>query len=136
MLSKKEKHKSEKSNMELDEESLDKNVFDKLMEGKQYEFVIKHDDGSMSIANTNNLFHLEQTNEPDRFYIKNNNKTNYDENAYPFSKIIKLKHEPEEAPEEKLVQYTADIIVELKNRDGTVVPMRDLLDTGTTYTII
>jgi hypothetical protein len=34
------------------------------------------------------------------------------------------------------VHYTADIIVEIKNRDGTVVPMRALLDTGTTATII
>jgi hypothetical protein len=34
------------------------------------------------------------------------------------------------------VQYTADIIVEIKNRDGTVVPMRALLDTGTRATII
>jgi hypothetical protein len=30
----------------------------------------------------------------------------------------------------------ADIIVEIRNRDGTVVPMRALLDTGTTATII
>jgi hypothetical protein len=56
--------------------------------------------------------------------------------AYSFSKMIKLKHEPEEAQENKPVQYTADIIVEIKNRDGTVVPMRALLDTGTTATII
>jgi hypothetical protein len=34
------------------------------------------------------------------------------------------------------VQYTVDIIVEIKNRDGTVVPMRALLDTGTTSRII
>jgi hypothetical protein len=40
--------------------------------------------------------------------------TEYDELAYPFSKIIKLKHEPEEAQENKPVQYTADIIVEIK----------------------
>jgi hypothetical protein len=36
-----------------------------------------------------------------------------------FSKRIKLKHEPEAAQENKPVQYTADIIVEVKNRDGT-----------------
>jgi hypothetical protein len=34
------------------------------------------------------------------------------------------------------VQYTVDIIVEIKNRDRTVVPMRALQDTGTTATII
>jgi hypothetical protein len=54
--------------------------------------------------------------------------------AYPFSKRIKLKHKPEEAQENVAVQYTADIIVQ-KNRDGTVVPMRALLDTGTKATI-
>jgi hypothetical protein len=68
--------------------------------------------------------------------FKNNNKNNYDEIAYPLSKKIKLKHEPKAAPEKKPVQYTADIIVEIKSRDGTVVPIRALLDTGTTSTII
>jgi hypothetical protein len=66
----------------------------------------------------------------------NNYNNNYDELAYPFSKRIKLKHEPEKAQENGPVQYTADIIVEIKNRDGIVVPMRALLDTGTTATII
>jgi hypothetical protein len=55
---------------------------------------------------------------------------------YPFSKRIKLKHEPEEAQENKPLQYTAYIVVEIKNRDGTVVPMRVFLDIGTTDTII
>jgi hypothetical protein len=66
------------------------------------------------------------------------NNYNYynDEIAYPFSKRIKLKHEPEAAQENKPVQYTADIIVEIKNRDGTLVPMRALLETLTTSTII
>jgi hypothetical protein len=45
---------------------------------------------------------------------KDNNIDNNDEIAYPFSKRIKLKHEPEEAPEKETVQYTADIIVEIK----------------------
>jgi hypothetical protein len=60
----------------------------------------------------------------------------YDELAYPFSKRIRLKNEPEEAQENKPVQFTADIIVEIKNIDGTVVPMRALLDTGNTATIV
>jgi hypothetical protein len=77
----------------------------------------------MSVVNTNNLFYFKQNNEPDEI-------------AYPFSKRIELKHEPEAAPEDKPVQYTADIIVDIKNRDGTVVPIRPLLDTGTTSTII
>jgi hypothetical protein len=66
----------------------------------------------------------------------NNYNNDYDELAYPFSKRIKLKHEPEKAQENILLQYTADIIVEIKNIDGTVVPMRALMDTGTTATII
>jgi hypothetical protein len=136
MLSNKEKQKNEKTNMKIDDESLDMNVFEKLMEGKHNEIVSKNDDDSMSIENTNNLFHFEQTNTPDKSYIKNNNYNNNDEIAYPLIKRIKLKHDPEVAPKNKPVQYTADIIVEIKNRDGTVVPMRALLDTGTTSTIL
>jgi hypothetical protein len=41
ILSKKEKQKNDESNMELDDKSLDINVFDKLIEGKQNEIVIK-----------------------------------------------------------------------------------------------
>jgi hypothetical protein len=66
----------------------------------------------------------------------NNNYYYYEDLSYPFSKRIKLKHEPEEAQENNPVQHTADIIVEIKNRNGTVVPMGALLDTGTTATII
>jgi hypothetical protein len=72
----------------------------------------------------------------DKSCLDNNYNKYYDEIAYPFSKRIKLKHEPEEAHDNKPVQYTADITVEIKNRCGTVVPMRALLDTGTTSTII
>jgi hypothetical protein len=79
----------------MDEESLDMNVFD-MLTGKHNELVSKNDNDSMSI--TYNLFHFEQTNEPDKCYFKNN-KNNSDEISYPFSKIIKLKHEPEAAPE-------------------------------------
>jgi hypothetical protein len=133
MLTKREKHKKDKASTDMDEEYLDMNVFD-MFTGKHNEIVSNNDDDSMSI--TNNLFHFEKTNEPDKCYLKNNNENNNDETSYPFNKIIKLKHEPETAPEKKPVQYTADIIVEIENRDGTVVPMRALLDTGTTATII
>jgi hypothetical protein len=119
--------------MDVDYVSLDMNVF-YMFTGKHNEFVSKYYNGSTSI--TNKLFHFKQTNEPDKCYFKYNNNDNYDEISYPFSKIIKLKHEPEEAPKKRPVQYTADIIVEIKNRDGTVVPIRALLDTGTTSTII
>jgi hypothetical protein len=72
----------------------------------------------------------------DKYCLDNNNNYNYDAIAYPFTKRFKLKHEPEAAQENKPVQYTADIIVEIKNRDGKVLPIRALLDTGTTATII
>jgi hypothetical protein len=72
----------------------------------------------------------------DKSCLDNNYNNYYDEIAYPFSKIIKLKHEPGAAQENKPVQYTADIILEIKNRDGEVVPMRALLDTGTTAAVI
>jgi predicted aspartyl protease len=109
------------------------NVFD-VFTGKHNDFLSKNDYDLMSI--TNNLFHFEQTNEPDKCYLKNNKNNIYYEIAYPFIKRIKLKHDPEAGPEKKPVQYTLDIIVEIKNRDGTVVPIRALLDTGTTSTII
>jgi hypothetical protein len=127
MLTKKEKQTKKKDNMEVDDESLDMNVFEKLMEGKRTEIVSNGDGDSKSIKQNN------MTDSP----CLSNNYNNYnDELAYPFSKRIKLKHEPEEAQENKQVQYTANIIVEIKNRDGTVVPMIALLDTGTTATII
>jgi hypothetical protein len=57
----------------MDEYSLDMNVFD-MFTGEHHEIVSKNDDDSMSI--TNNLFHFEQTNDPDKCYLKNNNKNN------------------------------------------------------------
>jgi hypothetical protein len=103
-----------KTNAEGDEDSLDMNVFEKLMEGKQPMFVNENNDDLISINDTDTFDYSMQ-----------------DKNTH---ESIKLKHEPEKAHEN--VQYTADIIVEIKNRDDTVVPMRALLDTGTTSTII
>jgi hypothetical protein len=49
MLSKKEKQKKEESNMELDDESLDMNVFNNFfMEGKHNESISNNVDDSMS----------------------------------------------------------------------------------------
>jgi hypothetical protein len=64
---KREKQKNEKDSTEMDEESLDMKVFD-MFTGKHNEILSKNDDGSMSI--TNNLFHFEQTNDPDKCYLK------------------------------------------------------------------
>jgi hypothetical protein len=91
------------------------------MEGKHNEIVSNDDDNSMIIESTNNVFHFGQNNSTDKSFLDNNYNNKYDEIAYPFSKRIKLKHEPEAAQENKSVQYTSDIIVEIKNRDGTVV---------------
>jgi hypothetical protein len=135
-LTKKEKQTKKKDSIDVDDESLDMNVFEKLMEGKHKEIVSNDDGDSTSINSTNNLLHVGQNNMTDKSCIDNNYYNNYDEIAYPISKRIKVKHDPEAAQENKPVQYTADLIVEIKNRDGTVVPMRALLDTGTTATII
>jgi hypothetical protein len=135
-LTKKEKQSKKKDNMEVDDESLDMNIFEKLMEGKHTQIVTKIYDNLKSINYTNIFYYSEQNNMTDQSCKDNNYNNVYDELAYPFSKRIKLKHEPEEAQENNPVQYTADIIVEIKNRDGTALPMTALLDTGTTSTII
>jgi hypothetical protein len=106
------------------------------MEGKQQMFVNENND-DLIISNDTNTFDYSMQNKNSLESINHNNYSDdYDELAYPFSKRIKLEHEPETDHENVPVQYTADIIVEIKNRDGTVVPIRALLDTGTTATII
>jgi hypothetical protein len=106
------------------------------MEGKHTKIVNKSNDDLKSINNTHTFDYSIQDKITNKYCKDNNYNNDYDELAYPFSKRIKPKHEPEEAQEHIPVQYTADIIVEIKSRDGTVVPMRALLDTGTTPTII
>jgi hypothetical protein len=76
MLTKREKQKKEKSSTDMDEESLDINVCEVFTDNHK-EIVRNNDDNSMSI--TNNLFHFEQTNEPDKCYLKNYSKNKYDE---------------------------------------------------------
>jgi hypothetical protein len=134
MLTKKDKQS--KKNAEGDDDSLDMNVFEKLMEGKHTMILTKSNDDLISINYTGNFDYSMQDKITHKYCEDNDYNNDYDELAYPFSKRIKLKHEPEKAQENVPVQYTADIIVEIKNRDGTVVPMRALLDTGTTATII
>jgi hypothetical protein len=136
MLTKKEKQAKKKENDEGDDESLDMNVFENLMEGKHTRIENKSNDDLISINDTDTFAYSKQNNMTDKYCEYNNYNNDYDKLAYPFSKRIKLKHDPEKAQENVPVQYTADIIVEIKNRDGTVVPMRALLDTGTTATII
>jgi hypothetical protein len=136
MLTKKGKQAKKKENAEGDDESLDMNVFEKLMEGKHTKIVNKSNGDLKSINDTNTFGYSIQDKITNKSCEDNSYNYKYEKLAYPFSKRIKLKHEPKEAQENIPVQYTADIIVEIKNRDGTVVPMRALLDTGTTSTII
>jgi hypothetical protein len=106
------------------------------MEGKHTKIVTKNNDDLISINDTDTFDYSMQDKNTHKNSEHNNYNNDYDELAYPFSKRIKLKHEPKKAQENVPVQYTAEIIVEIKNRDGTVVPMRTLLDTSTTATII
>jgi hypothetical protein len=136
MLTKNDKQAKKMENVEGDDEPLDMNVFEKLMEGKHTNIVNRSNDDLKSINDTDTFDYSKQDKMTNNSCEDNNYNNDYYELAYPFSKRIKLKHEPEEAQENVPVQYTADIIVEIKNRDGTVVPMRAFLDTGTTATII
>jgi hypothetical protein len=114
MLTKKDKQAKKKEKAECDDESLDMNVFEKLIEGKHTNIVNKSNDDLKSINDTNTFAYSKQTNMTDKSCEDNNYNNDYDELAYPFSKRIKLKHELEEAQENNPVQYTADIIVEIK----------------------
>jgi hypothetical protein len=66
MLTKKENQTKKKDSMDVDDESLDMNVFFKLMEGKHKEIVSNYDGDSTSINSTKNLFHFGQNNLTDK----------------------------------------------------------------------
>jgi hypothetical protein len=87
------------------------------MEDKQPMFVNKSNDDLISINDTDTFEYSMQDKNIHESSKHNNYNDDYDEIAYPFSKRIKLKLEPEKAQENVPVQYTADIIVEIKNRD-------------------
>jgi hypothetical protein len=72
MLTKKEKQTNNKENMEVDDGSLDMNVFEKLMEGKHKEIVSNDDDDSTIINSTNNLSHSGQNNMTNKSFLDNN----------------------------------------------------------------
>jgi hypothetical protein len=112
------------------------NGFEKLMEGKHTNNVTKSYDDLININDTDNFDYSIQDKTSHKKCEHNNYNNDCDKLAYPFGKRIKLKHELQKAQENVPVQYTAVIILEIKNRDGTVVPMRALPDTGTTATII
>jgi hypothetical protein len=129
MLTKKDKQAKKKENSENDHESLDMDIFEKLMEGMHTRIVNKSNDDLKSINDTQFFAYSKQNNMNDKSLEENNYNNDYDELPYSFSERQKLEHELEEAQENNPVQYTAAIIVEIKNRDGTVVLMRALMDT-------
>jgi hypothetical protein len=102
MLNKKDK--KAKNNAEGDDDSLDVNVFQKLMEGKQQMFVNENNDDLISINDTDTFDYSMQDKMTHKKCEHNNYKNDYDELAYPFSKRIKLKHGPEKAHENVPVQ--------------------------------
>jgi hypothetical protein len=61
--------------------------------------VNKSNDDLKSINDTNTFAYSKQNEMTDKSCEDNNYNNDYDELAYPFSKRIKLKHEPEEAQE-------------------------------------
>jgi hypothetical protein len=62
---------------------------------KHHEIVSNNDDDSMSIESTKKIFNFGQNNSTDKFCLDNNYNNNNDEISDPFSKRIKLKHEPQ-----------------------------------------
>jgi hypothetical protein len=84
------------------------------MKGKQPMFVNKSNDDLQSINVTDTFYYSMQDKITHKSCEDNNYNNDYDELAYSFSKIIKLKHEPEKAHDNVPVQFTADIIVEIK----------------------
>jgi hypothetical protein len=97
MLTKKDKQS--KKNTEGDDDSLNMNVFEKLMEGKHKTIVNKINDDSISINDndTDTFDYFIQDKSTHKNCQHNDYNNNYDELAYPSSKRIKQKHEPEKA---------------------------------------
>jgi hypothetical protein len=82
-------------NADGDDDSLDMNVFEKLMEGKHTKIVNKRNDDLISIDDTSTFDYSMQDKITHKYCENNNHNNDYDELAYPFSERIKLKHELE-----------------------------------------
>jgi hypothetical protein len=80
------KDKKAKNDAEGDDHSLDMNVFEKLMEGKQPMFVNEINDDLISINDTNTCDYYMQNKNTHGSIKHNNYNDDYDELAYPFSK--------------------------------------------------
>jgi hypothetical protein len=83
----KNKDKKAKANAEGDDDSLDMNVFEKLMEGKQPMFVIENNDDLISINDTNTRDYSIQNNCTHGSIKHNDYSNDYDELAYPLSRL-------------------------------------------------
>jgi hypothetical protein len=68
MLTKNEKQAKKKDNMEVDDESLDINVIEKLIEGNHTEIVSNGDDDLKSINDTNTFSYSEQNKVTDKTF--------------------------------------------------------------------
>jgi hypothetical protein len=78
MLTKKDKQAKKKDNMEVYDESLDMNVFEKRMEGMHKEIVSTGDDDLKSINDTNTFSYSEQNNMNDNPCLGNNYNNDYE----------------------------------------------------------
>jgi hypothetical protein len=78
MLTKKDKQSKKNENTEGDDESLDMDVFEKLMDGKHTKIVHKNDDDSKSISDTNTFAYSKQNNMTDQTCEDNNYNNDYD----------------------------------------------------------
>jgi hypothetical protein len=81
MLTQKDKQAKKKENTEGDDESLDMNVYEKLMEGKHTKIVNKSNDDFKSINDTNTFDYSMQDKMTNKSFEDNNYNNDYDELA-------------------------------------------------------
>jgi hypothetical protein len=79
------KYKQAKKNAQGDDDSLDMNVFEKLMEGKHTKIVTKSNDFLISVNDTDTFDYSIQDKITNKSCQDNNYNYYYDELAYPFS---------------------------------------------------
>jgi ribosomal protein L15 len=77
------KDKKSKNNAQGDDDSLDMNVFEKIMKGKQQMFVNENNDDLISINDTNTFGYYMQDKNTHEKIEHNNYSDDYDELAYP-----------------------------------------------------
>jgi hypothetical protein len=82
MLTKKDKQEKKKENAEGYDDSLDMNVFEKIMKGKHTKIVKKINDDLKSINDTNTFDYSIQDKITNKYCEDNNYNNDYDELAY------------------------------------------------------